>query len=238
MRIIHTRHRSQAPEIMDDFSMKGDLAKETLHKIAQINRLLGGNRVTLKGVAALIRDIPPAQTITILDAGCGNGDMLRQLADLGAQQQRKFQLTGVDANPATVTHARELSQSYPDIHYYCGDIMEPSFPQQQYDIILCTLTLHHFKEKEIRHLVKLFRKQAKTGVVINDLHRSALAYRLFQLVCFAFNLNHMVKTDGQVSILRGFKRKELHHLSAELNISQYSLQWKWAFRYQWIINNV
>jgi 2-polyprenyl-3-methyl-5-hydroxy-6-metoxy-1,4-benzoquinol methylase len=235
---INTRQRSQASEIMDDFNMDGALLTETLDKIAQINRLLGGNRITLKGVAALIKDIPAGQTITILDVGCGNGDMLRQLSSFGKKMNRHFQLAGVDANQTTVMHARELSQQYPDIQYYCQDIMAPAFREQYYDIILCTLTLHHFSEEEIRVLMTMFRQQAKIGIVINDLHRSALAYRLFQLICLVFNLNRMVKADGQVSILRGFKKKELHHLSAELNIGAYSLQWKWAFRYQWIINNL
>ncbi|NLU90927.1 methyltransferase domain-containing protein [Chitinophaga sp. Ak27] len=235
---VDTRHRSQAPEIMDDFNMEGALLKETLRKIAQINRLLGGNRITRNGVSALIKSIPAHQRITILDVGCGNGDMLRELADYARKNNRSFQLAGIDANPATIAYARELSASWPDIQYHCQDMMDPAFQQQQYDIILCTLTLHHFKEEEICRLMNIFRQQAKVGIVINDLHRSALAYRLFQLVCVVFNLNRMVRYDGQVSILRGFKKKELHQLSAVLNIGRYSLQWKWAFRYQWIINNL
>lgn len=234
---VNTRHRSQATEIMDDFSMEGDLLKATLDKIAQINALLGGNRVTLEGVAALLKDIPANQKVTIVDIGCGNGDMLRQLSDTFCSH-RKIKLTGIDANQATVTHARNLSKDYPHIEYYCQDITQLSFREQHYDIVLCTLTLHHFKEDEIRELMKIFYRQARKGVVINDLHRSALAYRLFQLVCFVFNLNRMVREDGLVSILRGFKKRELQHLSAELNIDQYSLKWKWAFRYQWIINKL
>ncbi|PSL45317.1 methyltransferase family protein [Chitinophaga niastensis] len=235
---VNTRHRSLAPEMMDDFCMEGELLIETLNKIAQINRTLGGNSITVKGVAALIKNIPADKEITIADIGCGNGDMLRQLADFGKKNNRQLQLIGVDANSATVTHARELSEQYPSIRYHCQDIMQPPFQASNYDIILCTLTLHHFKQEEIRKLMAMFRKQAKIGIVINDLHRSVLAYRLFQLICFVFRLNKMVKQDGQVSILRGFKKKELHHLSKELNIGRYSLQWKWAFRYQWIINNL
>ena len=235
---VDTRYRSQAPEIMDDFNMEGALLKDTLRKIARINRLLGGNRITRNGVSALIKNIPARQRITILDVGCGNGDMLRELADYARKNNRSFQLAGIDANPATVMYARELSASWPDIQYYCQDMMDPAFQQQQYDIILCTLTLHHFKEEEIYRLMNIFRQQAKIGIVINDLHRSALAYRLFQLICVVFNLNSMVRYDGQVSSLRGFKKKELHQLSAVLNIGRYSLQWKWAFRYQWIINNL
>jgi 2-polyprenyl-3-methyl-5-hydroxy-6-metoxy-1,4-benzoquinol methylase len=235
---VSTRQRSLAPEMMDDFEMEGTLLKETLNKIAQINRTLGGNRITVQGVAALMKNIPADKEITIVDIGCGNGDMLRELADFGEKQRWKLQLTGVDANNATVMHARELSEQYPAICYYCQDIMQPPFHATRYDIILCTLTLHHFTEEEIRRLIHMFCKQAAVGIVINDLHRSMLAYRLFQLMCFVFRFNKMVKADGSVSILRGFRKKELHHLAKELHIGQYSLQWKWAFRYQWIINNL
>jgi hypothetical protein len=75
-------------------------------------------------------------------------------------------------------------------------------------------------------------------MVINDLERSALAYRLFQALCFVFRLNEMSKKDGLISILRGFKREELEQFSKKANFKNYSIQWKWAFRYQWIIRKV
>ncbi|MFY0256331.1 methyltransferase domain-containing protein [Chitinophaga sp. 30R24] len=235
---IDTRQRSLAPEVMDDFNMEGEQLKVTLNKIAQINKLLGGNRITLNGVNTLIKSLPLEREISILDVGCGNGDMLRLLADVGKRSHRRFRLTGIDANPATVTYARELSRAYPQIQYYCQNIMDPDFQEQHFDIILCTLTLHHFQEEEVRLLVTVFHRQAGIGIVINDLQRSALAYRLFQLIGVVFNLNHMARNDGQISILRGFRKKELHQLAAELHIGAYSLQWKWAFRYQWIINTI
>ena len=47
----------------------------------------------------------------------------------------------------------------------------------------------------------------------------------------------MVKTDGLTSILRGFKRKELEQFSEKIN-GKSSINWRWAFRYQWIINKI
>jgi hypothetical protein len=72
--------------------------------------------------------------------------------------------------------------------------------------------------------------------VINDLHRSALAYRLFQGLCFVFQLNSMSREDGLTSILRGFKKEDLIAFSEKLKFNNYTIQWKWAFRYQWIIS--
>jgi heme/copper-type cytochrome/quinol oxidase subunit 2 len=45
----------------------------------------------------------------------------------------------------------------------------------------------------------------------------------------------MSKEDGLTSILRGFKKQELIDFSKKLNFKKYIIQWKWAFRYQWII---
>jgi hypothetical protein len=52
-----------------------------------------------------------------------------------------------------------------------------------------------------------FYANASIGVVV-DLQRSTLSYRLFQFV-FRFQLNNMSRQDGLISILRGFKRREL-----------------------------
>jgi len=235
---VSTKHRSNAEEIMDDFSMEGEILSEALDKIAGINRLLGGNKITIEGVKDLLKGIDKGLEISILDVGCGNGDMLRTLADFGKAKGIKFQLYGMDANAFTVSYARKLSAGYKNISYMCEDIFEEIKQERKYDVILCTLTLHHFKDDEILKLLKGFRKQAAIGMVINDLHRSKLAYYLFIALCKVFKLNHMSKSDGLVSILRGFKKADILNYASQLNIKNYILRWRWAFRYQWIIPTI
>ena len=235
---LNTKYRSNEPEIMDDFAMEGEVLREALDKIAKINQLLGGNRLTLQCVRELIVNSPKSSEITIVDVGCGNGDMLRTLADYGLKNNLNFRLIGIDANHFTINHAQKLSEDYSNISYSCEDVFEKAFAEIKYDIVLCTLTLHHFKEDEILRLMEVFNTNANIGIVINDLHRSALAYRLFEVLCFVFGLNEMSKKDGLVSILRGFKKEELIDFSTQLKLHKYSVKWKWAFRYQWIISKV
>lgn len=234
--LIDTTHRTNLPEIMDDFDMEGEILRDALDKIARINRLLGGNQLTLQGVKNILSQNPADRKITIVDVGCGNGDMLRALADYAEDNHLEFELIGIDANQFTVNYAKELSISYPNIKYRCEDIFDKDFSTLQYDIVLCTLTLHHFKDDEIIRLLKVFNENAALGIVINDLHRSSVSYRLFQALCFVFRLNDMSREDGLVSILRGFRKPELEEFSKKLNLKNYSIEWKWAFRYQWIIN--
>jgi 2-polyprenyl-3-methyl-5-hydroxy-6-metoxy-1,4-benzoquinol methylase len=232
---INTKHRTDKSEIMDDFNLEGDVLRNALNKIAKINRFLGGNQLTLQGVKKLISKVPKSDQITIVDVGCGNGDMLRKLADYGFENKLNFQLIGVDANRYTINYARELSSKYSNIKYYCEDIFSDSFKEIKCDIILCTLTLHHFKNKEIIDLLAVFNVNSRLGIVVNDLQRSAIAYRLFQVLCVVFKLENMPCKDGLTSILRGFKKRELVQFSELSNFSNYKIQWKWAFRYQWII---
>ncbi len=234
---VDTTHRSNAPELMDDFTMEGEILRDALDKIASINKLLGGNNITLNGVIELIKGLPKNTPIKIVDIGCGNGDMLRVLADYGNKKGYNFILVGIDANAFTIKHAENLTLKYLNISYQCKDIFIEPLPDNC-DIILCTLTLHHFKDKEIIGLVKMFNQQSQLGTVINDLHRNKLAYYLFKLICFVFGLNDMSRDDGLVSILRGFKKSDLVNYTHQLSLTQFSIRWKWAFRYQWIIKSI
>ncbi|MEO8253591.1 MAG: methyltransferase domain-containing protein [Flavobacterium sp.] len=232
---INTEYRTLETEIMDDFSLEGNELQDALDKIARINQLLGGNKLTLHGIKTLLEKTTIPKTITVADIGCGNGDMLRMLAEYGQKNNLNFKLIGVDANAFTIDYAKTLSNEYSNIEYVCLDIFSDDFTTLQYDIVLCTLTLHHFTNEQILNIITIFNNNAKIGIVINDLHRSKLAYRLFKLICTLFNLNNMSREDGLVSILRGFKKQDLENFSKKLNLKNYTINWKWAFRYQWII---
>ncbi|GAB3785747.1 hypothetical protein GCM10028818_47910 [Spirosoma horti] len=235
---LSTAQRTSKEEIMDDFSLEGDVLRDALDKIAVINQWLGGNSITLNGIKELINHWPKENVLSVVDVGCGNGDMCRAVADFARQEGITVQILGIDANAYTINHARACSTGYPAISYAVQNIFDAAFATVDYDIALCTLTLHHFSDKEILYLMGLFTKKAKLGVVVNDLQRSALAYRLFQLICFVFRLNDMSREDGLTSILRGFKKPELVSFSKQLRLKTYRVTWRWAFRYQWIIKNI
>jgi len=231
---IDTTYRSQEVELMDDFNMEGALLRDTLDQLGKINKWLGGNRITLNGLKELLKQRPEKQTYTIIDLGCGHGDMLRQIADFGREKRLQFQLIGIDANKDAIAYANELSLNYPEISYESIDIFSSGFRNMKCDIALCTLFLHHFSETDIIALLNQLQSQTSLGIVVNDLQRSEIAYGLFRLLGMTIS-NPMVKQDGLTSILRAFKRQDLMAYSKQLDLP-YQLHWRWAFRYQWILN--
>ena len=230
---ISTKNRTDKEELMDDFSIGGDLLRDTLDKLENINRWLGGNLMTVKALKKVLKNHPKEQELTIADIGCGHGDILRDVAKFGRKNGYKMKLIGMDANPTAIAYANELSTEFPELSFKTEDIFSEALKNRKFDVVLATLFLHHFKEAQLVSFLGNTLKQTKIGIVVNDLHRHKLAYYLFMLLS-VFIKNNMIIEDGLTSVLRGFKRNELVHISNKLKVKP-QISWKWAFRFQWIL---
>ncbi len=228
-----TTYRADKSELMDDFSIGGEVLHDTLDKLAIINKWLGGNRVTIQGLKKLLKDHPKEKSLTLIDLGCGGGDILREIAEFGKKEGYNFNLIGIDANKDAIDYAAKLSQLYPEIVYVHCDIFSEEFKAMEYDIVLSTLFLHHFTEAQLVKFLSMVLNKASIGIVINDLHRHGIAYFLFNILCITIK-NKMVKEDGLTSVLKGFKRSDLKNITKEIG-AKAQIRWKWAFRFQWII---
>ena len=230
---VSTKYRTDKEELMDDFSIGGDLLRDTLDKLENINRWLGGNLMTVRALKKVLKNHPKEQELTIADIGCGHGDILRDVAKFGRKNGYKMKLIGMDANPTAIAYANELSSEFSELSFKTEDIFSEAFKNRKFDVVLATLFLHHFKEAQLTSFLGNTLKQTKIGIVVNDLHRHKLAYYLFMLLS-VFIKNNMIIEDGLTSVLRGFKRNELAHISKKLKVKP-QISWKWAFRFQWIL---
>ena len=111
--LVNTKYRISEVELMDDFSINGNILHDTLDKLARINRWLGGNKVTIQGLLEVLKGHPKDEKLTLVDLGCGGGDILRDIAECGNRNGYSFDLVGIDANIHTVNYAKSLSKSYP-----------------------------------------------------------------------------------------------------------------------------
>jgi 2-polyprenyl-3-methyl-5-hydroxy-6-metoxy-1,4-benzoquinol methylase len=232
--MLSFKNRSQEIEIMDDLLCNGEVVHQTLRELETINTLLGGNSVTINGIKKLLTK-KINRTISIIDLGCGGGDILKLISNWGKKNNYQFQLTGIDANPHIVAFAKNQSKEYPTIDFIPANIFSDSFSNFSFDIAVATLFTHHFTDVELVHLLKTLKQQAKIGIVINDLNRHWLAYYSIKILTQLFSKSSMVKYDAPLSVLRAFKKHELTSILSKAGITNYSLNWKWAFRWQLII---
>ncbi|RJE71328.1 methyltransferase domain-containing protein [Reichenbachiella sp. MSK19-1] len=227
-------HRSEEEEMMDDFACEGEVVNQTLRELHAINSYLGGTNISLHGIKKLIRS-SPKENYRIVDLGCGGGDTLKLFANWGQKKNIDLTLTGVDANPNIISYAIQNTNAFPNISFLSEDVFSEAFKSRDYDIAHCSLFLHHFREQEFVQLIRQLYDQVSTGIVINDLHRHPISYYFTKWLLTAWSRSEMVRYDSVLSVARSFTRRELKSYLHQAGIKNYTLKWKWAFRWEVII---
>lgn len=226
------KSRSVELEIMDDLEVSGPVIDQTLRELDVINRKLGGNAISLSVFKKLLKT---SEINSVADLGCGGADILLEMAAIAKKHNKKVSFIGIDANSNIVRYAQNHTSKWRNISIQCENIFSETFRNLQFDIIHCCLFTHHFTETQLVDLFSCFKKQAKKGIIINDLHRHWLAYHSIKLITRLFSKSYMVRNDAAISVARGFKRHELEEIFAKAGISNYQINWKWAFRWQIVI---
>jgi len=233
------KHRSSDIEIMDDFHCQGPVVSQTLKELDLINRLLGGNQISLDAIDNVLSNANTSflkAPLTIADLGCGSGELLKLIAKKAKRKNIPVSLIGVDANPFIIEYAKNHTKEYDEITYLTSDVTQEEFYSQTFDIINCTLFCHHFDDASLILLLKNLHAHTRKAIIINDIHRHWFAYHSIKWLTAIFSSSSMVKYDAKLSVLRAFKRKELESIFENAGIKNYSIKWKWAFRYEIVID--
>lgn len=226
--------RSQQKELMDDLDCSGEVLEQTLKELKTINKWLGGNTVTTKGLAKIFK-LHPQPSYDIADVGCGGGDMIRVMDDWAIKSKKKVNFTGIDANRNIIDLASVRLADKAPIRWLVQNVFSKEFIEGKVDVLTCTLFTHHFTDGELVDLLTAFRQKARLGIVINDLHRHPLAYYSIKWLTKLFSNSRMVQNDAPLSVLRSFSRADWERILDEANIKNYTIRWFWAFRWQLVI---
>lgn len=227
------RTRNTNPEMMDDFRLGAEVIHPIMRELEVINRLLGGYSLFFDA----FEKIGLNDGMVIADWGCGGGDSLREIAKWARKRKIELQLLGLDATESALTYAREKSAGFPEISFIHADVLESKIPPKEYDIVISSLFTHHFEDESWVRLIKKMVESASRAVIVNDLHRHWFAYESIGILTALLSNSEMIKHDSKLSVLRGFTRSELSDLLEQSGIDRFSLSWKWAFRWQIIIDS-
>lgn len=232
------KKRSNLPELMDDPQLPESDLHLALKDLGTVNKYLGGNTITIDALKKLIKTHPKKKRWRVVDVGCSDGEVLREIAKAFKNTTGDIEFLGLDINSKSIKRAKEKSKGISNLSFNTQNILEIEESSLNCDVIICTLTMHHFTDDEILVFLEKFKKLAEIGIVVNDLERSKVAYRLFQIFSSIFMKSKVAKYDGKISIARSFKRQDLETYSKQLALTDYSIDWKWAFRYVWVIKNI
>ena len=98
--------------------------------------------------------------------------------------------------------------------------MRLPFGDRAFDYAIQSLTLHHFDDQRAVDILREMARVAARGVFVIDLHRSPMAYFFYTTVAKLFLHNRLIREDGALSILKGWKPEELATLAREAGLSR------------------
>ncbi|HMD13173.1 MAG TPA: methyltransferase domain-containing protein [Bacteroidota bacterium] len=211
---------------MDDMSIQGEPIDQALRELTVINSKLGGFSASIRGIRMVAEQVPQTETLSILDAGSGGGDIVTVVSSIRTDST----ITALDLNHSACEYAARIR---PSLHVVQGSVLALPFKDQSFDIVHTSLFLHHFTESELSEIVKSLLAVSRYGIIINDLRRSLFAYLGITLLTRLFSQSPMVKNDGPLSVTKGFTKKELQQLCSRLSSVSFSIHRRWAFR--WLV---
>jgi 2-polyprenyl-3-methyl-5-hydroxy-6-metoxy-1,4-benzoquinol methylase len=224
--------RSNKKEILDRDDIPFADIKQNMQELNFINTYLGGHAISIQGLTKLIGD---KKSVTICEIGCGGGDNLTAINNFCKAKNIKAKFTGIDINANCIAFAKEKT-NIACVEFIISDYREVVFTEKP-DVIFSSLFCHHFTNEELTEMLKWMQCNCTTGFFINDLHRHPLAYYFIKGATKLFSKSYLVKNDAPLSVLRGFKKSEWQNILQRAGIKNYTLQWRWAFRYLIVAKN-
>ncbi|MEO5909194.1 MAG: methyltransferase domain-containing protein [Ginsengibacter sp.] len=231
--MIDYKNRSLKKEILDQNNIPfGDIVLN-MKELEFINAHLGGHSITLNGFKKLLGS---RKAVSVCEIGCGGGDNLNAIYLFCKKNNINVNFVGIDINKDCIAFAKENSV-IEHVNFIVSDYRKINFANEKPDIIFSSLFCHHFSENELVEMLYWMKNNSGIGFFINDLHRHPVAYHFIKIATRIFSKSYLVKNDAPLSVLRGFKKKEWESIFEKAGIRNYSIKWKWAFRFFVIVFN-
>lgn len=232
--MIDYKNRSFQKELLDQNDIPFQDIFLNMKELEFINSHLGGHSITIQGFKKLLQK---RKTISVCEIGCGGGDNLNALHRFCLKNHliclpagRRVSFTGIDINKDCIEFAKENS-TIENANFIVSDYRNFDFENEKPDIIFSSLFCHHFSDNELIEMLRWMKRNSTIGFFINDLHRHPVAYHSIKIATRIFSKSYLVKNDAPISVLRGFKKNEWKNIFKKAGIENYSIEWKWAFRF-------
>ncbi len=214
--------RKYVHELLDepDGSFGSDELAGTLSDIRAVNRRLGGIRASLGHLQEIAGDGAWAGSmeVSILDVASGSADIPVEMVGWTREAGIRVKVVALDISRAIVSHAARHAAGCPEIRHVVGNGLMLPFRERSFDIVHCSMALHHFSDREAGLLLSEIARVARRGYIVCDLRRSWVAYALIYLLTRMLTKNRLTRYDGPVSVLRSFTPSELSTLAARAGL--------------------
>ncbi len=203
------RRAETATEEMDRQDCDPVLLWRTYQQFPLVNALVSGWRGVYRDLVRPV--LPTTGTATILDIGCGGGDITRALARRAGADGFDVKVTGIDPDRRAYRFAARHPAGRPgaEVAFEQTSSSELVAAGRTFDVVVSNHVLHHLSPGELE-LLLTDTEQLTRGVAVHaDLRRSRTASLLFGAATLPLAGTSFIRRDGLTSIRRSYLPEEL-----------------------------
>ena len=221
--------RVRVPELMDEPNLAPDAHRRALAGLARINALTRSANLlwpTIRDLAkqnrphrGQLQDRPHRGQLQVLDIATGSGDIPLQLWKRAKRCPLPLAASGCEISTTAIETARaKASVVGADVEYFLHDVLRDPLPTD-YDVLTCSLFLHHLDPPDVVELLRKMMTAAKTMVIVTDLVRSRTSYSLVWIASHLLSRSPIVRFDGPVSVRAAYTIRELQQMATEAGMT-------------------
>jgi SAM-dependent methyltransferase len=210
--------RREAEELLDRAGHDPAELAANLQDIRTVNRLAGGIATVLCHLPELLSQLPRGRPVEILDLGTGCGDIPLALMGWAEREGRPLQLTVTDRSPEILAEARRTLAGVPGVTFTVCDARAVPMPEHSFDVVLCSLALHHFAPTDAVQVLREMDRLSRTGFILNDIRRCLAGFVAAWGASRIATRNRLTRHDMPLSVLRAYTPDELRTLLRQAGI--------------------
>jgi len=222
-------------ELMDAPDLAEEPHRRALSGLRRVNWWSRTGSVVARGIlqAVAISGFEMGRPLTILDLACGGGDVTRDVGRALLSRGVDVRMEGWDRSATAIQFAADSLLGTPladKLVFRQRDVWDLG-SESQFDIVMCTLFLHHLTRAEAVQVLTRMHAAARRLVLVDDLRRSQLGYQLARLGCHLLSRSQIVHVDGPLSVRAAFTEAEICELSREAGLKEPELKRHWPERF-------
>lgn len=201
--------RREAAELLDRPGHDPLELAANLRDIRRVNRLGGGTRATLRYLPRLLAAVPSDREATVLDLATGSGDIPLALVRWARRQGQPIRIVASDVSDDILAAAERHLAGCPEVTLARYDARSVPLPDASFDVVLCSLALHHFPPDEAVAVLREMDRLGRHGFVLNDIVRSRPGLVAASVSSRLGTRNRLTLHDMPLSVQRAYTPREL-----------------------------
>jgi 2-polyprenyl-3-methyl-5-hydroxy-6-metoxy-1,4-benzoquinol methylase len=215
---------------MDSPGLDRDAHEDALRGLGRINRFSRSVTRLWEPIARACR-AAGGRKLRVLDLACGGGDVALGIARRSRADKLPVEVHGADISELAVDFAsRRAQREGLDVRFFKLDAVAGLIPMD-YDILTCTLFLHHLSEADSSRLLGKMAESARSLVLVDDLIRSRAGYVLAWAGCRLLTRSKVVHHDGPASVSGAFRVEEVRAMAEVQGLSGATIRTHWPERF-------